>query len=587
MLDFLGQGAYATVWKALDRVTEEFVAVKRFEPARQKVHDFYRELRAMFRFRHARIVQIINLLEVSSGARYLILEYCGGGNLRQGLRRMRKNGWRCCPEELGVLTRQLCEGLAVAHEVGLVHRDLKPENVLFERTISTFRESVEVKLADFGLARVLRPPEEDALGGPLQGLSGSPGYMAPEQFLGEYSPKSDLYALGTILYETWHQKPLFEGTPEELVRQHLREPPRFGTNLPTFWQQLLAKLLSKRSEHRPTAVEVLDQLTHMPTDGRSPRVARPPHSQWTNLPKSSVLLFAQPEQPSGGTLWHVISARGVTPLTTDLDHPPLDLPNVREVTSLPDGRLLVVQQQQVLVGPNVHNLVPIFPKERSVDTATLFQAEKGSGRLATMSGEELALWDLGPAEPHEHGSAFGVEEPRRVWHRVVRISGLTPFVCHLNDGRIVCAEGPITPRLVMWGLDGSLDTIIPLPGLCWQLGRWGPNRLYVNVVSADHFQVYDIDLDKGNIIPLSAGRDVASLATCPAPEEALYGIHVDGRVVAWSTRGEHRSVLSFPGGGRRYHQLATDGHQVGALAREQDACCVLFRPLHSGEIESC
>ncbi|MBY0455803.1 MAG: serine/threonine protein kinase, partial [Gemmataceae bacterium] len=195
---YLGHGAFATVWRALDRVTGQAVAVKRFEGVVQKPQSFYREVRALFRLSHPRVVKVVNLMEAAGGARYLILEFCPGGSLRAHLswaRRTGRTGRTCPAPRVRSLGRQLASGLAAAHALGLAHRDLKPENVLFDAdSPGLFGGTAGVKLADFGLARALtRAVPAD---GALPSVSGSPAYMAPEQFSGAPVPASDVYALG-------------------------------------------------------------------------------------------------------------------------------------------------------------------------------------------------------------------------------------------------------------------------------------------------------------------------------------------------------------------------------------------------------
>ena len=256
---YVGRGAFATVWRATDRVAGAAVAVKRIDPEVGKARGFYRELRALFRLSHPRVVRIVNLMEAAGGARYLILEYCPGGSLRAALSRAGREGRRCPPARAREIGRQLAAGLAAAHRVGLAHRDLKPENVLFDADgPGLFGGAAGVKLADFGLARALRPVPDD--GGALPTVSGSPAYMAPEQFIGACHAASDLYALGVMLFELLHGRLPFEGGPEELARRHLYEVPAADPGLPPPWPGLLARLLAKDPGARPTGAELERQL---------------------------------------------------------------------------------------------------------------------------------------------------------------------------------------------------------------------------------------------------------------------------------------------------------------------------------------
>jgi serine/threonine-protein kinase len=216
-------------------------------------------LRALFRLSHARVVRIVNLMEAPGGARHLILEYCPGGSLRVHLSRARRAGRRCPPPRARELGRQLADGLAAAHALGLAHRDLKPENVLFDAAgPGLYGGTAGVKLADFGLAKALRadPPPDGA----LPSISGSPAYMAPEQFTGACHAASDLYALGVILYELLHGAPPFAGGPGELARHHLYDPPAIDPHVRPEWRALLAELLAKEPAARPSARELIRRL---------------------------------------------------------------------------------------------------------------------------------------------------------------------------------------------------------------------------------------------------------------------------------------------------------------------------------------
>lgn len=257
---YLGRGAFATVWRASDVVTGTRVAVKCFAPCFGQGHDFYNELSIHLRLAHENIVRLINLTD-APGGRYLILEYCAGGSLRAALSRARRQGQRCPPEQALDLALQLAEGLAAAHRLDLTHRDLKPENILFATYAPRpFAGSARVKLADFGLARVVSKVKRRGTGG-LGAMSGSPAYMAPEQFAGTYHSASDLYALGVVLYELLHDRLPYEGTVEELALQHLHEAPRFDSHLEQFWIELLTRLLDKEPERRPTATAAVALLT--------------------------------------------------------------------------------------------------------------------------------------------------------------------------------------------------------------------------------------------------------------------------------------------------------------------------------------
>ena len=256
-LEFIGQGSFASVWKAQDLVTGELVAIKRLEPRSRQGRDFYRELGILFRLKHPNIVQVINFREAVGGVRYLILEYCRGGNLRSELIRQEHAGSPPDGRAIHSFAIQFARALSAAHEVGVMHRDLKPENMLFAESPEAPRPTA--KLADFGLSRML----SQAVGpqdGRLQGLSGSPAYMAPEQFAGKGTLASDIYSLGIVFYELWHGETPFVGLANELARSHLMREPEINVSLPAAWRTLLAEMLCKDPTRRPTAIELVRRL---------------------------------------------------------------------------------------------------------------------------------------------------------------------------------------------------------------------------------------------------------------------------------------------------------------------------------------
>lgn len=269
---FIARGGFAAVWEAVDRVAGVPVAVKRLNPSTGRRQDFYRELRAMLALDHPHVVRLVNLTE-AAGVRYLILEYCSGGSLRRVLSRNRRAGTPMPPDRVADLLRQIADGLAAAHARGITHRDLKPENVLFATT-----PGGRAKLADFGLATMFAPA---AKAGPLAGLTGSPAYMAPEQFAGTCSPAADVYALGVIGFELLTGELPFRGGVQDLAYHHLRTDPPVRDDLPDPWPALLRGILAKDATARPSAVEIRERLA-----GRSRESAR---TDWTKFVAPEVL----------------------------------------------------------------------------------------------------------------------------------------------------------------------------------------------------------------------------------------------------------------------------------------------------------
>jgi tRNA A-37 threonylcarbamoyl transferase component Bud32 len=194
ILELLGQGGMGAVYKARQPKLDRMVAVKILPPEWGKdpafAERFAREAKALARLTHPHIVAVHDFGE-SNGLFYLVMEYVDGANLRHLLQEGRMK-----PAEALAVIPQICDALQYAHEEGVVHRDIKPENILLD-------SKGRVKIADFGLAKLLnRPRAAFTLTGSQQ-VMGTLDYMAPEQRLRpqEVDHRADIYSLGVVFYE--------------------------------------------------------------------------------------------------------------------------------------------------------------------------------------------------------------------------------------------------------------------------------------------------------------------------------------------------------------------------------------------------
>ena len=194
LLELLGQGGMGSVYKARQRALGRLVALKILTPRPGDeagfAARFEREAHALARLAHGNVVGIHDSGR-TQGRCWLLMEYVEGVNLRQLLRA----GELTVPRALAIV-RQICDALEFAHEQGIVHRDIKPENVLVDTR-------GRVKIADFGLAKIVG---EEPSGEPItrtQQSMGTPQYMAPEQLTGSKSVdhRADIYSLGVVFYE--------------------------------------------------------------------------------------------------------------------------------------------------------------------------------------------------------------------------------------------------------------------------------------------------------------------------------------------------------------------------------------------------
>ncbi len=190
VIEEVGRGGMGRVYKAFDRQIKEIVALKLLKPEigfnEKAVERFKNELRYARRIAHPRVCRLYDLGEAGL-THFLTMEFVEGEDLKAFIRR---SDHLTTPKAVDI-GRQVAEGLAEAHRLGVVHRDLKPQNVMIDR-------EGKAKIMDFGLARF---SESDGLTG--SGLMlGTPEYMSPEQVdLKDVDARVDLYALGIILYE--------------------------------------------------------------------------------------------------------------------------------------------------------------------------------------------------------------------------------------------------------------------------------------------------------------------------------------------------------------------------------------------------
>ncbi|HET6323181.1 MAG TPA: serine/threonine-protein kinase [Planctomycetaceae bacterium] len=192
--EHLGQGGMGVVYKARQRNLDRIVAVKLLPPSVGEepafAERFTREAQALARLNHSNIVQVYDFGRTDEYF-YFVMEYVDGVNLRALIRDHKLD-----PEAALKIVPQICEALQFAHDEGIVHRDIKPENILVDK-------KGRVKIADFGLAKLLgRAAEDLSLTGTGQ-LMGTLGYMAPEQLQQAHSVdhRADIYSLGVVFYE--------------------------------------------------------------------------------------------------------------------------------------------------------------------------------------------------------------------------------------------------------------------------------------------------------------------------------------------------------------------------------------------------
>jgi serine/threonine-protein kinase len=212
IVEMLGRGATGEVYRADDLKLGQPVALKFLPPhlaedanARARIRN---EVRVARQVSHPNVCRVYDIAE-ADGYAFIAMEYVDGEDLRSVLRRL----GRPSREKAGEIARQLCAGLAAAHEIGVLHRDLKSENIMIDGR-------GRVRITDFGLASFQHELPERA-------LAGTPVYMAPELFAGaQASTRTDIYSLGAVLYELFTgRSPFDKATLAELRRQKAATPP--------------------------------------------------------------------------------------------------------------------------------------------------------------------------------------------------------------------------------------------------------------------------------------------------------------------------------------------------------------------------
>ncbi len=222
----LGEGGMATVYLAEDLKHRRKVAVKVLRPelaAALGPERFLREIETTANLRHPHILPLYDSGQAPdpSGAfLYYVMPYVEGESLRDRLARERQ----LPVDEALRLTREVADALGYAHERGIIHRDIKPDNILLERGHAV--------VADFGIARAVSSAGTAQL--TQTGMAvGTPAYMSPEQSVGEsdLDGRSDLYALGCVLYEMLAGEPPYAGaSAQAIIAKRFREPvPRIST----------------------------------------------------------------------------------------------------------------------------------------------------------------------------------------------------------------------------------------------------------------------------------------------------------------------------------------------------------------------
>lgn len=378
LIEQIGSGGMATVWRATDNLLHRQVAIKRLAPHLAEdpssAARFLREARAAASLNHPGIVTVYDTGEDASGP-YLVLELVEGETLES---RLRREG-SLSPADVAKIIGEAAAALDHAHSSGIVHRDIKPSNIMIDR-------GGRVRITDFGIARVIE--DTTTLTGPVD-LLGTLAYMAPEVLEGEpATPGSDIYSLGAVAYEMLTgSRPFTSKTVEELaeaIRAGRRRPMR---NVDEATGSAIARAMAIDVAQRPGSATAffgdLMASTTLPLDREQISAAPGISPRSTEEP---TLVMSRPAPAPGRRRWVWLAGLGVLLTIALLTMASIDgsLPSTERTTIAP-----------VTSSASPTTTASATSSEAPGTTATALAPSTAEDVAASIS---LALADLRPPE---------------------------------------------------------------------------------------------------------------------------------------------------------------------------------------------
>lgn len=266
----LGEGGMGAVYEARQEPLNRRVALKTLHSETARLDDavarFFNEAKILSQLEHPSIVQVSDFGVAEDGTAYLVMEFLRGQSLGRRLRGLTESGGQLSITTSLQFAFQVADVLATAHVQGIVHRDIKPDNLMLVAD-AVAPGGERVKVLDFGIAKLVSDGDKGGVRTATQAVLGTPSYMSPEQCAGagHVDDKTDVYALGCVLFEMLTGRPPFvaEGAGQ-LIGMHLfQEPPALRSlapQVPGDVADFIHRLLTKDKASRPTMSDAADEI---------------------------------------------------------------------------------------------------------------------------------------------------------------------------------------------------------------------------------------------------------------------------------------------------------------------------------------